>query len=39
MRKVMEVLDLYGIKYENEVIIGFVYSVKLLNGCLKVEKF
>lgn len=39
MRKVMEVLDLYGIKHENEAITGLVHSVKSVNGCLKEEKF
>lgn len=39
MRKVMEVLDLYGIKHENEAITGLVHSVKSSNGCLKAEKF
>lgn len=37
--KVVELLDLYGIKNENEAITGLIQSVKVISGRLKDEKF
>lgn len=39
MKIINEVLELYGIRNENEVIIGFVQNISIVKGCLKDEKF
>ena len=38
-RKVLEVLDLYGIRTEAEAISGYIHCVKPVKGCLRDEIF